>query len=46
MAKLTKADAARQLGIAKDLGSTMKAMARDGLLRRAEWGRYVALRRE
>jgi AcrR family transcriptional regulator len=29
------------LGIAKDLGSTMKAMARDGLLRRVETGRYV-----
>jgi hypothetical protein len=30
------------LGVAKDLGSTMKAMARDGLLRRVETGRYVA----
>ena len=29
------------LGIDKDLGSTMKAMARDGLLRRVETGRYV-----
>jgi flagellar motor protein MotB len=29
------------LGIDKSLGSTMKAMARDGLLRRAETGRYV-----
>jgi len=29
------------LGIVKDLGSTMKAMARDGLLRRVETGRYV-----
>ena len=29
------------LGVAKDLGSTMKAMARDGLLRRVETGRYV-----
>ena len=29
------------LGLAKDLGSTMKAMARDGLLRRVETGRYV-----
>ena len=28
------------LGVAKDLGSTMKAMARDGLLRRVETGRY------
>ena len=26
------------LGLAKDLGSTMKAMARDGLLRRVETG--------
>ena len=29
------------LGLDKDLGSTMKAMARDGLLRRVETGRYV-----
>jgi hypothetical protein len=29
------------LGIAKDLGSTMKAMVRDGLLRRVETGRYA-----
>jgi len=29
------------LGIDKSLGSTMKAMARDGLLRRVETGRYV-----
>jgi len=29
------------LGLAKDLGSTMKSMARDGLLRRVETGRYV-----
>ena len=29
------------LGIEKDLGSTMKAMARDRLLRRVETGRYV-----
>jgi hypothetical protein len=29
------------LGVAKDLGSTMKAMMRDGLLRRVETGRYV-----
>ena len=28
------------LGIAKDLGQTMKSMARDGLLRRVETGRY------
>ena len=32
----------RLLGVDKDLGSTMKAMARDGLLRRVETGRYVA----
>jgi hypothetical protein len=31
------------LGIAKDLGSTMKAMVRDGLLRRVETGRYVVV---
>jgi hypothetical protein len=30
------------LGLVKDMGSTMKAMARDGLLRRVETGRYVA----
>ena len=29
------------LGLDKDLGSTVKAMARDGLLRRVETGRYV-----
>jgi hypothetical protein len=29
------------LGVDKDLGQTMKAMARDGLLRRVETGRYV-----
>ncbi len=29
------------LGIDKSLGSTVKAMARDGLLRRVETGRYV-----
>jgi hypothetical protein len=28
------------LSVAKDLGSTMKAMVRDGLLRRVEIGRY------
>ena len=28
------------LGVEKDLGSTMKAMVRDGLLRRIETGRY------
>ena len=32
----------QRLGVDKDLGSTMKAMARDGLLRRVETGRYVA----
>jgi hypothetical protein len=31
----------QRLGVAKDLGQTMKAMARDGLLRRVETGRYV-----
>jgi transposase-like protein len=30
------------LGLAKDLGSTMKAMARDGLLRREKTGWYIA----
>jgi AcrR family transcriptional regulator len=29
------------LGVARDLGQTMKSMARDGLLRRVETGRYV-----
>ena len=29
------------LGMGKDLGSTMKSMSRDGLLRRVETGRYV-----
>jgi hypothetical protein len=31
----------QRLGIAKDLGSTMKSMVRDGLLQRVEPGRYV-----
>jgi DNA-binding XRE family transcriptional regulator len=31
----------RLLGVDKDLGPTMKAMARDGLLQRVETGRYV-----
>jgi len=31
----------QRLGVAKDLGQTMKAMARDGLLRRVETGRYA-----
>jgi hypothetical protein len=30
------------LSVGKDLGSTMKVMMRDGLLRRVETGRYVA----
>src|SRR5690242_8295886 len=52
MAKLTKADAARQFGIfrttlyklieqGKMSATTMLAMARDGLLRRVELGWYV-----
>ncbi len=32
----------QRLGIDKSLGSTMKAMVRDGLLRRVETGRYGA----
>jgi hypothetical protein len=31
------------LDVDKDLGSTMKAMARDGLLRRVQTGWYVAI---
>jgi hypothetical protein len=31
------------LSVGKDLGSTRKAMARDGLLRRVETGRYVVV---
>jgi len=31
----------QRLSVAKNLGSTMKAMARDGLLRRVETGRYA-----
>jgi hypothetical protein len=38
---LSPAQVRRLLGVDKDLGSTMKAMARDGLLRRVEIGRYV-----
>ena len=38
---LSPAHTRQLLGIEKDLGSTMKAMARDGLLRRVETGRYV-----
>jgi AcrR family transcriptional regulator len=39
---LGPAQTRRLLGIEKDLGPTMKAMARDGLLRRAAHGRYGA----
>src|SRR3989442_10398538 len=39
---LSPAQTRHLLGIDKDLGSTMKAMARDGLIRRVETGRYVA----
>ena len=39
---LGPAQVRRLLGVDKDLGSTMKAMMRDGLLRRVETGRYVA----
>lgn len=38
---LSPAEARRLLRADKDLGSTMKSMARDGLLRRVEIGRYV-----
>lgn len=38
---LSPADTRRVLGADKDLGSTMKSMARDGLLRRLEIGRYA-----
>ena len=38
---LSPAQTRQLLDITKDLGSTMKAMARDGLLRRVETGRYV-----
>ena len=38
---LSPAQTRRLLSVDKDLGSTMKAMARDGLLRRVETGRYV-----
>jgi hypothetical protein len=37
---LSPAEARRLLGVDKDLGSTMKAMARDGILQRIEIGRY------
>jgi len=39
---LSPAQTRHLLGSDKDLGSTMKAMARDGLIRRVETGRYVA----
>jgi hypothetical protein len=38
---LSPAQTRRLLEIDKDLGSTMKAMVRDGVLRRVETGRYV-----
>ena len=41
---LSPAQTRQLLDITKDLGSTMKAMARDGLLRRVETGRYVVSR--
>ena len=40
---LSPAQTRQRLGIEKDLGSTMKAMLRDDLLKRVEPGRYVAL---
>ena len=38
---LSPAQTRQRLGVDKDLGSTMQAMARDGLLRRVEMGWYV-----
>ena len=38
---LSPAQARQLLGIEKSLGSTMKAMVREGLLRRVAHGRYV-----
>ena len=38
---LSSAETRRLLGVDKDLGSTMRTMVRDGLLRRIETGRYV-----
>jgi hypothetical protein len=38
---LSPAQARQLLGIDKDLGSMMKAMARDGLLQRVATGRYA-----
>ena len=40
---LSPAQTRQRLGVEKDLGSTMKATLRDGLLRRLGSGRYVAL---
>jgi hypothetical protein len=37
---LSPSQTRRLLGTDKALGATMKAMARDGLLRRVETGRY------
>jgi hypothetical protein len=38
---LSPAQTRHLLGVDKALGSTMRAMVRDGLLRRVETGRYV-----
>jgi hypothetical protein len=38
---LSPAQTQQRLGVDKDLGSTMKAMMRDGLLQRVALGRYV-----
>jgi len=38
---LSPAQTRDQLGIDRDLNNTMHAMARDGLLRRVERGRYI-----
>jgi hypothetical protein len=40
---LSPAQARQALGVEKDLGNTMKAMARDGLLQRVETGKYVVV---
>jgi hypothetical protein len=40
---LSPAQVRRVLAVDKDLGATMKAMARDGLLRRVQTGWYVAI---
>jgi len=39
---LSPAQTRQYIGVAKDLGNTMKGMMRDGLLRRVELGRYAA----